>query len=193
MTHQRSTIIRTDVWRSVRSLTHMEIITMRMTSAISRGLVLPLVLLGLLAAAPLARAAVITNHSGTICKNLNAADVSYIDSLVSNATRSLKNATTWLVCPLTRNTINSHGAMIYVDITHGGANAQTTSCSVTSRSYFGQFLAIASQSWTGTGAHEFALDLTGAGKSDVGSNYSVVCSIPGNGNGLVHAVDLYEN
>jgi len=189
MTEQQVPICRTTIRRFGITLTSKEVFTMRLTSALTRGLVLPLVLLSFLAAAPLAQAAN-TDHSGTICQNYHAADVSFID-YYSYGTRSLKNAATAVVCPLTRNTSNSSGAHIEVDITHFNST-QTTSCSAFSFND-GSLLASASQSWTGSGWHLFYLDLSGAGKSASTSNYSVICTIPGNGNGLVIDVDLVEN
>ena len=50
---------------------------MYVTSAITRKLVGSLALLGILAVAPMAQA-VITDESGTICKNYNAGEVGYI-------------------------------------------------------------------------------------------------------------------
>ena len=162
---------------------------MRMHAAFTRGLVLPLVLLSLLATAPLAHAAVWANHSGTICKNYNAGDVSYIDYL-TYGTRSFKGSATQVICPLTRNTSNSNGAFVDVDILHLGT--QTTSCTAFSLSPTGSLMGSTGQSWTGSGWHVFAIDLTGIGKSDSRSNYSVLCTIPGNGLGLVIDLELVE-
>jgi hypothetical protein len=153
---------------------------------VSRGLTL--LLLGSLATAPMA-GAVITNHSGTICKNYNASEVSSIDYLV-NGTRSLQATTTYLICPLTRNTSNSGGAWVYVDVTNSGSH--TTSCTAYSYDYNGTFLGSSSATWTGSGFHEFALNLTGTGKSTSWSDYSVLCSVPGSASGLIMGVDLSE-
>jgi len=161
---------------------------MRLTLALARRLVLPLVLLASLAAAPMA-SAVVTNHSGTICKNYNAGEANQID-YITNGTRSYMSSTTYVICPLTRNTSNSNGAYVYVDVTHYGT--QTTNCTALSHSDRGAFLASISQTWTGSGFHEFTINLTGAGKSNAWSDYSVLCTIPGNSQGVVHGVDLSE-
>lgn len=153
----------------------------------SRGFTL--LLLGSLAAAPMA-GAVITDHSGTICKNFNASEAAQIDYL-TNGARSYKTSATSLICPLTRNTSNSGGAWVYVDVTHSGT--QTSCCSAFSWDWNGTFLGSASAPcWTGSGPHDFAINLTGVGKSTPWSNYSVLCTIPGNASGLIRDVDLSE-
>jgi hypothetical protein len=166
-----------------------EIAIMCLKSIITRSFVLPTVLLGGLAAAPLASAAVATNHSGTICKNYNASQAIVIDFLASG-TRSLVGATTSVICPLTRNTANTNGARVYVDIKHTGS--RTTRCTAYSYREDGALLASTSQSWSGSGFHEITLNLVGAGKSTNYSDYSVLCTIPGNRNGIIMGVDLLE-
>jgi hypothetical protein len=144
-----------------------------------------------LAVVPVASAGpVITDHSGTICKNYHAGDVGFIDHLI-DGTRSLKSSATWVICPLTRNTSNDYGATAYVDISHSGT--QTTSCELFSYSDLGNLLGASGAVWTGSGFHEFFFNLSGFLKSDAWSNYSVLCLIPGNASGLVIDVDLYEN
>jgi len=146
-------------------------------------------LIAALAQAPVAVATPFTNTSGTICKNYNAADASYIDYLTTG-TRSYRAYSTAVICPLSRDTINSNGAYAYVDVTHS-TNA-TTSCTLYSYSYLGTYLGSVSQSWTGSGAHEIALGLTGAGKSNTYSDYAVLCYLPGNSVGTIMGVDLSE-
>jgi hypothetical protein len=160
-----------------------------MQSAITRSLVLTLGLLGFLAAAPIVSAQ-IHNHSGTICKNYDSGDVTFIDYL-TNGVRSRKTETTRIICPLVRGTNNRNGAWVYVDVSHGGT--QTTTCQAYSFNVSGTLLASPpSQTWTGSGFHEFAFDLTGDGKSVPWSDYSVLCSIPGNVGGVILGVDLSE-
>src|SRR2546426_7679607 len=79
-----------------------------------------------LAIAPLASAAALTDHSGTICKALSASDLAVVDYSFSSI-RSFKSTGTYVLCPLTRSTTNSLGALVYVDIRHYGT--QTTYCS----------------------------------------------------------------
>ncbi len=159
------------------------------TFSLFRTLSLSLALLGTLAAAPMVHAAAITDESGTICKNYNASQATLVDYF-PNATRNLASYSLPVICPVARNTSDSTGAYVYIDINHYGT--QTTSCTAYSVNYNGAYLASASASWTGTGFHEFALNLYGTGKSNAWSNYSVLCTIPGNGNGLVYDIDLYE-
>lgn len=137
--------------------------------------------------APAAYAAV-SNHSGTICKNYNASEATKID-YITGGTRSVKTSATEVICPLVRSTTNSDGATAYVDIIHSGS--RTTTCSLWSHDYNGAYLGAISDTWTGSGFHEFALYL-GSGKSAYWSDYSVACTIPGNVNGAVTGIDLVE-
>lgn len=162
-----------------------------MKSVSTRGLGLAIVALGFLAAAPMASAQ-ITNHSGTICKNFNAGEATLIDYF-ANGTRSLGASPTSIICPLTRDArvpANVNGGRINLYVTHTGT--QTTTCTGYSYRDPGDFLASNTQTSTGSGTRLLQLDLTGSGKSSPGSDYSVVCTIPGNGNGVVHSVDLLE-
>ena len=174
---------------SVRSFTRQEALLRRLTSMITRGLVLPFVLFGLVATAPLAHAGVVTDHSGTFCKNSSPSDVSYIE-YQPFGTRNTKGTSTQITCPLSRSTINSNGATVYVDIYHTGV--QTTSCLFASYNVSGTAYGSAGDTWTGSGPHEFSLSLP-SGYSDPWSNYVVVCTIPGNSNGAVLSMDLVEN
>lgn len=162
-----------------------------MQSVLTRGLALAIGMFGFLAAAPTAYAWTITNHSGAICNNYYAGEATLIEHN-PNGTRSVKTSgTTGVTCPLTRNTSNSNGAWVYVDVSHI-FGTQTTTCSAYSHNYLGQLLAVATQTWLGSGFHEFQFNLTGVGKSDAWSDYSVFCAIPGNRNVAVNGVDLNE-
>lgn len=132
----------------------------------------------------------LTNHSGTICKNYNAADASKIDYL-SSGVFSKHHSPTQIICPLIRRTTNGTGAIVYVDIEH--KSHQTTSCTVYSRNRKGHLLASETKKWTGNGFKELRIDLSGFNKSDKWSDYSVLCKIPGNSNGKVMGIDLEEN
>jgi hypothetical protein len=189
MTTHLATMFRTEFCDPF-SLTRKKTVISRMQATLTRGLVLPLILFGLLAAAPLAVAAEWTDHSGAICKNFRADDVTYIDYFYYG-TRSLKNAATMIICPLTRNTVSTYGAHFRVSVNHLGT--QTTSCTVASYSEQGQFPSkFNSGSWTGSGRNVIEINLYGAGNSDTYSNYSVFCTIPGNGNGILSSVNMYE-
>ena len=91
---------------------------------------------------------------------------------------------------LTRNTSNSNGAWVDVDLSHTGT--QTTTCTAYSFNYTGSTMASETQSWTGRGFHEFQFNLVGANKSNPWSDYGVLCQIPGNSNGSIYGVDPDE-
>lgn len=134
--------------------------------------------------------AVITNHSGVICKNYNDHDVTFIDYLTSG-TRSSKTSATQIICGLTRNSSNSNGAYVYVDLSHSVSG--TTTCTAYSYEYTGALKAASpAVTWTGVGFKEILLNLTGASKSSAWSDYAVLCTIPGNFVGTIRGVDLYE-
>ncbi|KOR27629.1 hypothetical protein TI04_12925 [Achromatium sp. WMS2] len=161
---------------------------MAKTTSLLQGIAVAL--LGSLAASPQqATAAVIADHSGTICKNYNASDVSYID-YYSNGTVSKKSTSTLVVCPLARNTSGVNGAYVYVDLSHSGTLA--TTCTAYSYSYTGVLKASGSKTFTGSGFGELSISLVGAGKSDAWSNYSVICTIPGGSAARVLGVALLE-
>lgn len=196
MSQKRATSFRTNVWRSVLGRPHQETTHIRLKAALTRGLVLPVLLLALLAAAPVA-AEVLSNHSGAICKNMNAADVAKVE----HSSRGIQSVAvsppglrleTWIICPLTRNTGNRNGAMVYVEIWHYGS--QTTRCYAESLDYDSyNVLAWTSGSWTGEGFHEFALNLAGYGKSGPWSHYVVSCGIPADSTGRVASINLIED
>ncbi len=159
-------------------------------STFTRTLLGGLTLLGLLSLAPVVQAAAITDASGTLCKNYNAGQVTFIDYLV-DGTRNLASYAVPVICPVARNTSDTNGATVFVNLTT--FSAQTTSCTAYSYDFTGAFLGSASGSSTGTGFQTIGLNLSGAGKSTVWSNYSVLCTIAGNGQALIYDVDLSEN
>jgi len=138
---------------------------------------------------PAALAVNFTNHSGTICQEYDVGQANTMDRF-AYATRTSRVGSTYVVCPLTRDTTNGNGAYAYVDVYHTAA--ATTSCTLYSYSYTGTLLASNSLSWTGTGFHEFYLNAIGAGKSNTYSDYAVLCYIPGSYVGQVRGVDLGE-
>jgi len=158
-------------------------------SALTRSFVRALVLLGALAATPAAHA-INTDHAGSICHNYYAAQATWIQAY-PNGTRSVSPNPTYVICPLTRNTSNSNGAKVLVDLAHFGT--QTTQCTAYSYNYNGALLASHAASWTGSGANSLTLNLSGAGKSNAWSNYSVLCRIPGSSAGQLYDVDVAEN
>jgi hypothetical protein len=161
-----------------------------MKSTITLGIALAAGTLGSLGAAPQALAVPYTNTSGTICKNDNAGEANFIDYVEGKGTRSRKNGRTEVICPLTRDTQNSDGAFVYVDLIHNGN--RTTTCTAFSYNYTGSLLASNSATFTGAGFSELSIDLNGFGKSNPSSDYSVRCVIPGNSQGVILGVDLEE-
>ncbi|MGH8557668.1 MAG: hypothetical protein ACRESZ_09450 [Methylococcales bacterium] len=158
-----------------------------MKSPIALGTTVTAILLGTFGVAPQTLATPYTNTSGEICKNYYGSEANIIH--YTDGTRSGKAGSTFVICPLSRGTTNSNGAFIYVDVKHN--SSATITCNAYSKSYTGNFLASDSQTWTGSGFHEFALDLAGSGYSDLYSDYSVICLIPGYV-GSVIGVDLSE-
>jgi hypothetical protein len=189
MTKKTTTLFHTDVFRSINCLTRKETTTMRMKSVLTRALVLSIAMLGALAAAPMAYAQ-ITNHSGVFCTYSNTSEEIFIEHL-TNGIRNSKTSATSVICPLTRNASNSNGAYVYVDVTHTGT--QTISCYANSYNYDGTLIArVPSGNKTFSGFQEIVLNLSGAGKSNAWSDYSVSCFIAGNSNATIHGVDLSE-
>jgi len=183
MMHKLASLVPTALWHCVPSLTRKETTPMHLPSAHLRGFVLATLLLGLVLAAPMASAVGWADHAGTICKNYNANEVSFIDYLV-NGTRSLSTSNTYVICPLTRNTSNANGAYFYVYV---AGNLQT-SCTAYSYEYNGGILASSSASGTGL----LGISLAGLGNSTLYSNYSVLCYLPGNAASVLYSVDVYE-
>jgi len=137
---------------------------------------------------PAVHASTVTNNSGTICKNYNAADATKV-GFWANGTKSVATTPTKVICPLRRSTTNEDGAMVYVDVKHS-VNA-TTSCTLYSYEWTGALLGSVSSSETFSGFREFVLWL-GSGKSNGWSDYSLVCTIPPSGRGVLMGVDLVE-
>src|SRR5262245_14760990 len=119
MSTKLTTRFQTTVGKS-GSLSHKKIPTIRMTTGRTLRLVQATLLLSALAVVSVAVATEWTDHSGTICKNYNAGEVGYIDYF-PNGTRTLRTTGTYLICPITRNTMGTYGAYIYVNLTHFGA------------------------------------------------------------------------
>jgi hypothetical protein len=189
MTHKLATLFHTALWQFVPSLTRKETTTMRIRSARIRGFVLATLLLGIVTAAPMASAGEWTDESGTICKNYNAGEVSYIDYFPSGTRIVTKTSPTYVICPVARNTTGTNGAYFYVNVT---GTTQTTYCTAYSYNLYGQYKASSSSSGTGLiGINLY--NATSGVNSDALSNYSVLCYLPGSGSGAVlSTVDLYE-
>lgn len=145
-------------------------------------------LFALVAPAPMALAGTWSNHSSSICNHYwdsgSNGSIRFVETGILNSNLNSR----YVVCPLVRRTSNSNGADIWVDVDHNGA--QTTTCTAYSTSP-GRYIAT-TQSSSGNGVGTMRLDLTGAGKSNWTSGYSVVCDIPGDYNGMLTGVRLDE-
>jgi hypothetical protein len=114
--------------------------------------VLPLVLLGWVAAMPLLSMAAVF-QPGTSCKHYNAYEAPLIDYLISGGVRSKKLAPTQVICPLLAT---GEDTVVYVNVWHNGV--QTTSC---------QFIGVGSQGTQlvnrsvtgGSGLHDILITL----------------------------------
>ena len=123
MSQKRTTSFRTNVWRSIISRPHQETPPIRLKAALTRNLVLPILVLASLAAAPVA-AGVISSHPAAICKsakdaNLFATVLARNDGKPGGIT-DVGTGVAEIVCPLPRRTINTNGAHVYVDVYHVG-------------------------------------------------------------------------
>ena len=143
-----------------------------------------LALLATWTSAPLASADVWTNASGSTCKALSPTDAPFIYALM-NGTYTVKTTPTTVMCPLTRSTINTKGAYIYVDVYHKDT-AFTTTCTAYSTAPSGDpfgdrfptnILAYASGSYRGLGTGSIFLNLAGLGRSGFTSDYVVMCTL----------------
>jgi hypothetical protein len=160
-----------------------------MKSAITCSLALAIVMLGFLAAAPTAYA-VLASHHGLFCTYSNTSQMTFIEHL-TNGIRNVNTSAIKVICPLTRNTANSNGALVYVNVTHTGA--QTISCTADSWSRDGilKKRVPTVSPLTFAGFRQIVLDLRGP-NSDAQSAYSVQCDIAGNSKANIHSILLDE-
>ena len=136
-----------------------------------------------------AQASVTTDHSGTICHAYNASQATLVDYF-DYGTRNIATYSLPVVCPLVRSTNNSAGATADVDVFT--FSNQTISCTFSSYPWNSNTpKGTVTQSWTGTGSHEFSMTLP-SGSSDFWSTYSVRCTLPPSGSGVLKDVDLIE-
>jgi len=128
------------------------------------------------------------NHSGTICKNYNASQVTDIDYLVSG-TRNLNASARSIICPIVRAPTSTNNAAVYIDFYHSGT--QTTSCTLYSYNYNGTYMGSASFTQTGSGYFDKYLSLP-AGQAPYWANLAVLCTIPGGATGLLVDIDVVQ-
>jgi hypothetical protein len=129
--------------------------------------------------------AVNANHSGTICKNYNAAEATDIDYLPSG-TRNLNANPRYVICPIVRSPTSTNQVNVYVD---GFASAgHTVSCTLYSYDFNGTFLGTQSFPAPRTGVFDQYLSVPGA----YWSNASVLCYLPGSATGIIYDVDVVQ-
>lgn len=137
---------------------------------------------------PQATASILTNHSGTICKNYNDGEADRIEYL-AKGTRSVKAGATQIICPLAREFSYDvgYGTVVYVDLQHTGN--QKTTCTVYSHNSNGSLLESYTGSSTGSGSREIVFYLDDAYSW---SDLAVLCTIPGSRKAIIMGVDLEQ-
>jgi hypothetical protein len=179
-----------------------------MKSTITLGLALMVLALGSLAGVPAAQAKTFVgkyiNFGGDVCRANNFEDSGKL-LYRAGAVSSTKEESTYILCPLARpiyfgdaNGANAYemGGEVRIDIRHLGDVfvEKTTECTVfSSDSATGELLAFETQSWTGTGSQRLFLNLNGTRKSSFTSTYSVLCLIPGYGQGFLNGIQLVQD
>jgi len=143
-----------------------------------------------LTVASVATAATNVNQPGSVCKNFIPAEAGNMD-YYANGIRSTKAGATRIVCPVTRPVaFLNGGATFWIDVKH--VTTQTTTCTAFSHAAGGRLLASNSGSFTGIGVGSIRIDVRGTGLSDFTSDFSVLCTIPGSGQGLLSGVHTNE-
>ena len=128
------------------------------------------------------------NHSGTICKNYNAAEVTDIDYL-TNGTRNLNMSPRFVICPLvTAPTPNAK--IVYV----GGfaASGQTILCTLYSYDQVGNFLGGNSFPSAMTGNFYVYLSIPAVSSGASWGTSSVLCVLPPSASGVIYDVDVVQ-
>jgi hypothetical protein len=156
-----------------------------MKTALSLGLALTMGTFGLLSLSSNVYA-VNANNAGTACKNYNAREVTDIDYL-PNGTRNLNASARYVICPIVRSpTSSSYAVNVYVD--GFAAAGQTISCTLYSYDYNGTYLGSQSFPTARTGTFDQYLSVPG----HYWGTASVLCLLPGSGNGIVYDVDVVQ-
>jgi len=129
--------------------------------------------------------AVNANHSGTVCKNYNASQVTDIDYL-PNGTRNLNASARYVICPITRSPTSTNQVSVYIDGFASSGN--TVSCTLYSYDYNGTFLGSQSFPTPRTGTFDQHLAVAGS----YWGNASVLCLLPGNAGGIIYGVEVVQ-
>jgi len=125
--------------------------------------------------------AVDLNHSGTICRNYNASEVTDIDYVASGA-RNVNANQRFVICPLIRSPNSANNATVYIDGVHSGT--QTTNCTLYSHDANGTLLGSLTTTVTQAGFWERLLTLP-SGQAPFYANLSLLCYLPGVGTSLI--------
>jgi hypothetical protein len=155
-------------------------------SSLAFGLALNLGMFALMSGAPNTAHAVDTNHSGTVCRNYNAAEAKDIDSLPSG-TRNLNASPRYVICPVVRLPDDSDGgsiAIVSVYLNGYAASGQTITCTLNSYDYTGSFLG-GNSVYLLTGTFEAFLQAT----AGYWSSANVLCLLPPSGKGIIYDIE----
>jgi hypothetical protein len=131
-------------------------------------------------------------HSGTICKNYNAHEVTQIGYLPDGVWSKAPYAT-GVVCPLVTQNYGEaiHGAIVYVYVWHYDAQ-RTTECQVATIGPADTVAFSPTQTAQGQGVHELWFPLAGADTGFSSRAYNVYCSIPKFAYGKILGIDLVD-
>jgi hypothetical protein len=156
-----------------------------MKISLALGLALPLATFALMGGAPNTAHAANANHSGTICKNYNAAEATDIDYL-TNGTRNLNANPRFVICPLVVAATTNSSTKVHVD---GFAfPGQTIFCTLYSYDNEGHFLGSKSFPSAQTGTFDVKLSVP----SNSSSALSVLCELPPSAQGVIYDIDVVQ-
>jgi hypothetical protein len=124
------------------------------------------------------------NTSGTICQNFFAGEAQDVDFL-STGVRNINPSPRYIICSVARSPLAAGAtALFYVDATN--YSNTTTSCTLTVYTYYGAY--VTSLSFTrGPGTWEQSVSFA-PGVVGTWDYASLLCYLPGNGNGVIHGV-----
>jgi hypothetical protein len=150
------------------------------------GLALTFETFALMGGAPNTAHAADANHSGTVCKNYNAAEVKDIDYL-TYGTRNLNARPRYVVCPLV-TTPPASGAPTPIYVNGFAASVQTISCSLYSYDVYGNILGINSFPSAMTGAINVYLNVP----VNYAATADLLCLLPPSGTGVIYDVNVVQ-
>jgi hypothetical protein len=156
-----------------------------MKSSLAFGLALTLGTFALTGGVPNTAHAANANHSGTICKNYNAAEALDIDYL-TGGTRNLNAVSRYVICPLV--TAASKNASTKVHVDGFASSGQTIFCTLYSYDNQGRFQGSKSFSSAKTGAFDVQLSVP----SNSASALSVLCLLPPSTQGIIYDIDVVQ-